>query len=101
MILDLAHGLADEYRRRTEKPIEVRALVLASLNGRKPQLLIDPAVNLAAEPRGWRHRRWIMPLTEPRRTDPWTVPLNEWEHHVDLPDLPFLTTCVQNTSSRL
>ena len=101
MILDLAHGLADEYRRRTEKSMEVRALVLASLNGRKPQLLIDPAVNLAAEPKGWRRRRWIMPLTEPRRTDPWTVPLNEWEHHVDLPDLPFLTTCVQNTTSRL
>lgn len=101
MILDLAHGLSNEYRRRTEKSIEVRALVLASLNGRKPQLLIDPAVNLAAEPRGWHHRNWIMPLTEPRRTVPWAVPLNEWEHHIDLPSLPFLKTSVQISSSRL
>lgn len=101
MILDLAHGLAADLFRRTGKQMEVRALVLASLNGRKPQLLIDPAVNLAAEPKGWHHRKWIMPLIEPRRTDPWTVPLNEWERHVDLPDLPFLTTSVQISSSRL
>jgi hypothetical protein len=90
MILDLAHGLARESLRRTGKQTEVRALVLASLNGRKPQLLIDPAVNLAAQPKFAFHRPWIVPLHEPLRSDPWTVPLNEWERHVDLPKLPFL-----------
>jgi vitamin K-dependent gamma-carboxylase len=90
MILDLAHGLAAESLRRTGKQTEVRALVLASLNGRKPQLLIDPTVNLAAQPKFAFHRPWIVPLHEPLRSEPWTVPLNEWERHVDLPKLPFL-----------
>ncbi len=95
MILDLAHGLASESLRRTGKPTEVRALVLASLNGRKPQLLIDPAVDLAAQPKVALHRPWIVPLHEPLRNEPWTVPLNEWEHHVDLPKLPFLNLQTQ------
>jgi hypothetical protein len=90
MILDLAHGLATESLRRTGKQTEVRALVLASLNGRKPQLLIDPAVNLATQPKFAFHRPWIVPLHEPLRSDPWTIPLNEWEQHVDLSKLPFL-----------
>ena len=95
MILDLAHGLAAESLRRTGKPTEVRALVLASLTGRKPQLLIDPAVDLAAQPKVALHRPWIVPLHEPLRNEPWTVPLNEWEHHVDLPELPFLNLQTQ------
>lgn len=95
MILDLAHGLAAESLRRTGKRTEVRALVLASLNGRKPQLMIDPAVDLAAQPKVALHRPWIVPLHEPLRNEPWTVPLNEWEHHVDLPKLPFLNLQTQ------
>jgi vitamin K-dependent gamma-carboxylase len=95
MILDLAHGLAAESLRQTGKRTEVRALVLASLNGRKPQLLIDPSVDLAAQPRFALHRPWIVPLQEPLRKEPWTVPLNEWERHVDLPNLPFLNPQTQ------
>ena len=95
MILDLAHGLAAESLRRTGKQTEVRALVLASLNGRKPQLLIDPAVDLAAQPSFAFNRLWIIPLHEPLRSEPWTVPLNEWERHVDLPKLPFLNLQTQ------
>jgi hypothetical protein len=88
MILDLAHFLAHDYRRQTDHDVEVRALVLTSLNGRKPQLFIDPNVDLAKEPRGFYHRKWIMPQTEPLRKEPWSVPLVEWEKHVDLPPLP-------------
>lgn len=95
MILDLAHGLAAESLRQAGKRTEVRALVLASLNGRKPQLLIDPAVDLAAQPRFALNRPWIVPLREPLRKEPWTVPLNEWERHVDLPNLPFLNPQTQ------
>jgi hypothetical protein len=43
------------------------------LNGRKPQLLIDQNVDLAAEKRTLWHVPWILPLTEPlpdRRTAP-------------------------------
>lgn len=95
MILDLAHGLAAESLWRTGKQTEVRALVLASLNGRNPQLLIDPAVDLAAQPSFAFHRSWIIPLHEPLRKEPWTVPLNEWENHVDLPNLLFLNPQTQ------
>ena len=89
-ILDMAHFLAAEHGRRLGRPVRVHALALTSLNGRKPQLLIDPAVDLAAQPRAGFERSWIVPLTEPRRELPWTVPLNQWERHVQLPDLPFL-----------
>jgi len=91
MILELAHFLADEYRRTSGSPLEVRALVLTSLNGRKPQLFIDPAVDLAREPRGFHARPWIKPLTEPLRAEPWSLPLGEWEKHVELPPLPVPT----------
>jgi vitamin K-dependent gamma-carboxylase len=88
MILDLAHFLAAEYRRDNGRPLKVRALVLTSLNGRKPQLFIDPEVDLVKEPRGFYVRPWIKPLVEPLRPEPWSLPLGEWEQHVDLPPLP-------------
>ena len=90
MVLQLAQYLASEHHRQTGREVEVHALVLSSLNGRKPQLLVDPAVDLAREPRGFHKRPWIMPQNEPLRDEPWTVPLAEWERHVDLPPLPFL-----------
>jgi vitamin K-dependent gamma-carboxylase len=63
MLLQFAHILSDEYRERHGVPIEVRAEVWASLNGRIPQLLIDPEVNLACVERTLRPASWIMPLT--------------------------------------
>lgn len=50
-------------------------------------LLVDPAVDLAAEPLFALRRRWIVELTEKLFTEPWTVPLDEWEHQLSL-DLP-------------
>ncbi|MGQ0635227.1 MAG: HTTM domain-containing protein [Planctomycetaceae bacterium] len=85
MILHLAHFLADRCRRHSGRRAQVRALVLTSLNGRKPELLIEPTVDLAAEPRGFRRRDWVRPQTEPLRADPWRVPLHQWERHVDIP----------------
>ena len=88
MILQLAHFLADEHRQNTGHPLEVRALVLTSLNGRKPQLFVDPTVDLAKDPRGFYSRSWLKPLTELPRPEPWSLPLSEWEKHVELPPLP-------------
>ncbi|MGD9854617.1 MAG: HTTM domain-containing protein [Planctomycetaceae bacterium] len=88
MIQEFSRFIADEFLQRGHGDVEVRALVLTSLNGRKPQLFIDPHVNLAAEPRTFRQPHWIMPLTEPLRKDPWSVPMSEWPRHVDLPPLP-------------
>lgn len=73
MILQFAHYLATKLPRTGPKPHRIEARVLASLNGRKPQLLIDQNVNLAAQPRTLWHVPWILPLTEPlpdRRTAP-------------------------------
>ncbi len=88
MIQDFSHFIAGQFRQRGHGEVEVRALVLTSLNGRKPQLFIDPQVNLAAEPRTFGRPPWIIPLTESLRDAPWSVPVNEWVRHVDLPRLP-------------
>ena len=67
MILQFAHFLSGKLPRTGPKPLRVEARVLASLNGRKPQLLIDQNVDLAAQPRTLRHMPWLLPLTEPLR----------------------------------
>jgi hypothetical protein len=38
---------------------------MVSLNGREPQLLIDPNVDLAKEQVSLLPTRWILPLTTP------------------------------------
>ena len=74
MILQFAQHLASEARGNGASQVEVRAFVRASLNGRAWQMLIDPSVNLAAEPRTLAAARWIMPLAEPlRRQQPTSV----------------------------
>ena len=37
--------LGEYYAEKLSAPVEVRALVMLSLNGRKPQLLLDPEVD--------------------------------------------------------
>ncbi|UUO07852.1 HTTM domain-containing protein [Blastopirellula sp. J2-11] len=67
-----AHGFAD---------VEVRAFVLCSLNGRKPQLLISPEVDLTAA--DLDHRiDWILPLAEPLPSKSWNQPIATWEQLV-------------------
>ena len=65
LILQFAHHLAEEKRREGYDNVEVRARVMVSLNGRQPQLLIDPNVDLAKEQMGLLPARWIVPLTTP------------------------------------
>lgn len=64
LILQFSHFLVQEAELRGYRDIEVRAFIRQSLNGRDPQLLIDPSVNLAAERRTLAHKPWVMPLTE-------------------------------------
>ncbi len=64
MILQFCRYIASELRKEGYDQIEVRARVLASLNGRKHQLLIDPTVNLASKPRTLMSEPWIVPLIE-------------------------------------
>src|SRR5678816_853237 len=65
LILLFGHHLAEEKRREGYENVEVRARVMVSLNGRQPQLLIDPEVDLAKEEMSLLPARWIVPLTTP------------------------------------
>lgn len=67
MLLQFAHHLSEEHQRAGKGPLEVRARVLTSVNGRKRQLFVDPEIDLAAQPRSLWHWDWILPLTEPLR----------------------------------
>lgn len=67
MILQFCHYLAELKRREGVENAEVRASVKASLNGREPQWLIDPNVDLSKAPRNLLSASWILPLTEPLR----------------------------------
>lgn len=91
MILELGQFLARHYQQKTGRRLEVRALALASLNGRKPQLLIDPQVDLARLKRGQMHRPWVLPQTELLPEKPWDLPPMMWERYLDLPPLPTVT----------
>lgn len=63
MILDYAHHLATKYQsKEPTKTVKIYADAYANLNGRPSQRLIDPDVDLAAQPRGLGHAPWILPL---------------------------------------
>ncbi len=60
MILQYAHHLAAHYTAQGWIEPRVYCDSRVSLNGRRSQPLVDTNVNLAAEPRGWREKKWIM-----------------------------------------
>jgi hypothetical protein len=62
MILQFAHHVADLEQARTGVRPVVNARVVASLNARPYQELIDPTVDLAAQPYSLAPAHWIMPL---------------------------------------
>ncbi len=84
MVHQLARRIREDYAAHGYPGIEVRVLALVSLNGRKPQLIIDPDIDLAAQPSTASRPDWLLPLEEPLRTTPWDKPLEEWEQHVAL-----------------
>ncbi|MGH2532086.1 MAG: HTTM domain-containing protein [Thermomicrobiales bacterium] len=65
MILQFSHEIAEQLRAAGHDAIEIRAQAIVSLNGRAPQPMIDPTVNLAAEPHRIASQPWILPLTAP------------------------------------
>lgn len=102
MIVQGAHLLRQVFLSATGRDFEVRAIVLCSLNGRKPQLLVDPEVDLASVERGRLTRPWVLPQQEPLPETPWTVPVEEWPQHIALPDLDVLRSArpVETTSTQ-
>ena len=87
MVLEFIHYVRDHYRERQNTELEIYVLNIASLNGRKPQLLMDPRVNYAAVERVWSHQPWVIPLEEPLTAESWNVPLDQWESVLNL-DIP-------------
>jgi vitamin K-dependent gamma-carboxylase len=64
--LQFAHYLAKVMPRRGPKPLKVEARIFLGVNSRKPELYIDPNVDLGAEPRPFLLRpRWLLPIKEP------------------------------------
>ncbi|MEZ4324460.1 MAG: HTTM domain-containing protein [Polyangiales bacterium] len=68
LILQLAHRIADDYRARGHRDVEVRADVFVSLNGRPRARMIDPEADLASIPDGLGPATYILPA-------PTTAPL--------------------------
>jgi HTTM domain/Vitamin K-dependent gamma-carboxylase, lumenal domain len=68
LLLHFSHYLEELKRREGYDDVEVRARVMVSLNGRQPQLLIDPNIDLTKETIGLLPTRWIVPLTTPLGT---------------------------------
>ncbi|WP_339910231.1 HTTM domain-containing protein [Symmachiella dynata] len=83
-ILQMAHFLADDFRKQGLGNTEIRVKALASLNGRRPQYLIDPDVDLVKQQLGWLKSDWIVPLKEPFRYDAWDRPVQYWEEELGL-----------------
>ncbi len=71
LILQFAHHLADVWAlERKIEGVQVRARVCASLNGRKPALLIDPNRDLMRIEYSVRHADWVLPLRQPFERPP-------------------------------
>jgi hypothetical protein len=65
MILQLCRYLKEEKRRQGYADYEVYAHINVSLNGRPPQLMLDPSVDLASQSRTLLPAPWIKRLTVP------------------------------------
>jgi hypothetical protein len=65
MLVQFAHYLASTRLPAGPTPLKVETRLFVSVNGRKPQLFIDPTVDLAAEPRIWGRPRWLLEVHEP------------------------------------
>lgn len=63
-VLQCAHYLAGTMPRMGAKPLTVQARIFVSVNGRRPELFVDPKVNLSAESRGLLAPRWVLPTHE-------------------------------------
>jgi vitamin K-dependent gamma-carboxylase len=64
MILRFSHEIARRHRAETGISVQVRSWSMLSLNGRAPQLMIDPTADLASAPDHLLAADWILPLVQ-------------------------------------
>lgn len=79
MLVQFSQYVANELRKTTGGTYEIHAQVLCSLNGRRPQLLVDPEIDLAAQRRTMQPLTCIVPLHEPLLFPPWSSPPASWQ----------------------
>ena len=65
MILQFCHHLKEEKLRQGFADYEVYARISTSLNGRRPQLMIDPEIDLGSRSRSLLPLPWIKTLSTP------------------------------------
>jgi hypothetical protein len=85
MVREFAAILGQELSREQGRKLEINAFVYCTLNGRHPQLLVDPNIDLAAEPRAWHPGRYVVPLTQPLLRVPFSLPPAEWGPYLSSP----------------
>jgi hypothetical protein len=59
MILQFAHHIEEEYKKKGLVDPKVTADIHVSLNGRRSKLFIDPSVDLTELKDNWQHKNWI------------------------------------------
>lgn len=64
MILQFAHFLEREYRKKGFENPEIRAESYVTLNGRRSRPFINPEVDLTKEKEGFHHKKWVLPFEE-------------------------------------
>jgi hypothetical protein len=65
MIAEFAQMIAKRLEAEGFREVDIRAHIALSLNGREPQAIIDPEVNLARVDLDPWPKPWIVPLTQP------------------------------------
>lgn len=78
LLVQFSQHLATEFRRTKSLDVEIHAQLFCSLNGRRPQLLVDPHIDLASQTRSLAPQPWIVPLTEPLPSQPWDKHPSTW-----------------------
>jgi vitamin K-dependent gamma-carboxylase len=66
LIWQLAQRIGQDYRQRAGRPVEVRADVQVSLNGRRAAPLIDPTTDLLKQSDGLARKPWILAAPKDR-----------------------------------
>lgn len=62
LILEFSHFLANKMRAAGYEDVQIRALTSVSMNGREPQPLIAPTIDLVKQRRSWQSQPWILPV---------------------------------------
>ncbi|MEN7550636.1 HTTM domain-containing protein [Rapidithrix thailandica] len=64
MILQYAHFLEDEYKKKGLESLKVTVECYVTLNGKPSTLLIDPEKDLTKLNESFKHKSWILPFEE-------------------------------------